>query len=220
MTGIDEYVTSLGQRLRGPRALTTDVLTEVRDGLCDAAEAYRRGGVTPREAERRAVAEFGRVDELAGQFQRELAMAQGRRTALKVGVMMPLAVYLSGLAWRFLHPASALGAQFAPPQDYLTAAHLVDLSGYGSGAFFLVMWLLLGPGARVLPLPAWVPRALGRTAAGMLGVSMLAGIGLFVVSMIWAPQALLSMAMGVNMVVWTVCFTMAIRSTRRCLITA
>ncbi|MBB5869426.1 hypothetical protein F4553_002805 [Allocatelliglobosispora scoriae] len=217
MTAIDDFVTSLGGRLRGPSPLVDDVLTEVRDGLWDAASAYRRGGLGVVEAERRAVADFGRVDELAGEFQRELAMTQGRRTALKLGVMLPLAVFLSGLSWHHLHPASAPGAQFSPPQDYLTFARLVDLFGYGSGAFFLVMWLLLGPGARLLPMPRWVPWALGRAAAGMVSASLLAGTGLLAMSVIWAPQALLSAAMGANMIVWTVCFTLVIRSTSRCL---
>ena len=216
MTGIDDFVAALGGRLRGPRPLVADVLTEVRDGLCDAASAYRSGGLGVVEAERRAVADFGGVDELAGEFQRELAMIQGRRTALKLAGLMPLSVYLSGLAWHYLYPAPP-GAQFSPPRDYAAAAQAVDVAGYGSGVFFLMMWLLLGPGARVLPMPVWVPRALGRAAAGMLLASMIAGAVLVVVSLRWAPHALFSSAMGANAVVWTVCFTLAIRSTRRCL---
>jgi len=217
-SGIEAYVTALSERLHGPRALTDDVLTEVRDGLGDAADAYRSAGLTESEAERRAVTEFGEVAVLAPQFQRELALAQGRRTALKLGAMLPLAVFISGLSWKYLHPAIAAGAMHPQPLQYVIAAHAVDIFGYASGAFFLLMWVLLGPGARVLALPRWLPRLVARCAAGLVTASLLAGLVLTTVSWVWAPSAILSLSMLISMVVWTTCLTLAIRSTQRALL--
>jgi hypothetical protein len=57
---------------------------EARDSLVDAAESYEREGLAREGAERRAVAEFGRVREIGPGYQAELDVSQARRTALTV----------------------------------------------------------------------------------------------------------------------------------------
>ena len=217
---IDGYLHLLSARLRGPRRLTRDVLAEVRDGLADAADAYVGAGLSPAAAQRRAVAEFGEVDELAAQFQQTLGVAQGRRTARLLAIAMPLGVVVSGLGWRYLHPDTAVGALPEPPSDYVTAVTLVDLFGYGTGVVFGLLWLVLGPVARWVALPRWLPRVVAGSALLFVAASMLAGIGLTVVSARRSPESMLSWAMLLSAVVWTTVLTAAARATRSVLLAA
>ncbi|GIJ48996.1 hypothetical protein Val02_58820 [Virgisporangium aliadipatigenens] len=97
---VDAYVTRLGRALRGPRRARADLLTEVRDSLVDAAEAYGRAGYDADAAARRAVEDFGEVREIAAGYQVELGMIQARRTA--VGIL--LAIGGQPLFWNYLRP--------------------------------------------------------------------------------------------------------------------
>jgi hypothetical protein len=99
---IGSYISELSTALRGPRKVKLDLLAESRDSLADAAEAYERDGVPPPEAERRAVEEFGDLSELVPAYQEELAMAQGRRTALVVLVALALQHTLAEVVWQQL----------------------------------------------------------------------------------------------------------------------
>ncbi|QXV59721.1 permease prefix domain 1-containing protein [Amycolatopsis sp. TNS106] len=90
MSAIDGYIGDLGRRLHGPARAKTDLLTEARDGLVDAAEAYREGGVGEAEAERRAVADFGPAAVIARDYQAELALRGDIGTLWKVIVGVPL----------------------------------------------------------------------------------------------------------------------------------
>jgi hypothetical protein len=85
---IDAYVAELSGVLSGPRRAKRDLLTEARDSLVDSTEAYERRGLNRRAAERRAVADFGGVQEVAPAYQTELGLAQGRRTALLVIIVL------------------------------------------------------------------------------------------------------------------------------------
>ncbi len=63
---ISATVAELGRRLPLPlRPL--GLLTEVRDGLTDAATAYRRAGLPAADAAERAVADFGPIDEIVAE---------------------------------------------------------------------------------------------------------------------------------------------------------
>jgi hypothetical protein len=166
------------------------------------------------------VAEFGEVDELAEQFQRTIGVVQGRSTAALLAVTMPLGVVLSGLSWRYLHPDSAVGAMSGPPADYAIAATAVDLFGYGTGVVFGALWLLIGPAARWIALPRWLPRVVAGCALLFVGASLLAGIGLTVVSLRWSPESALSWSMLVSGVVWTSVLTACVRATRSVLLAA
>ncbi|WP_340684465.1 permease prefix domain 1-containing protein [Amycolatopsis coloradensis] len=90
MSAIDGYIGDLGRRLHGSPRAKTDLLIEARDGLVDAAEAYREGGVDEAEAERRAVADFGPVAVIARDYQAELALRGDIGTLWKVIVGIPL----------------------------------------------------------------------------------------------------------------------------------
>src|SRR5262245_50362297 len=87
---IDAYIDQLRGTLRGPRRATADLLTEARDSLVDAAEAYERDGFGRAAAETRAVREFGDVRVVAPEYQNELGLAQARRTALLVLAVITL----------------------------------------------------------------------------------------------------------------------------------
>lgn len=94
MSAIEAYIGDLGRRLSGPAAAKADLLTEARDGLTDAAEAYREGGAGESEAERRAVADFGPAAVIARDYQAELALRGDIGTLWKVIIGVPL-IHLS-----------------------------------------------------------------------------------------------------------------------------
>lgn len=85
---VDAYATALAATLRGPRRLRVDLVTEARDGLVDATEAYEAGGLDRASAERRAIEDFGELDEIAAAYRPELALAQSRRTAIGLALVI------------------------------------------------------------------------------------------------------------------------------------
>jgi hypothetical protein len=87
---VTAYLEDLGRHLRGPRRARADLLAEARGGLIDTTEGYERRGLPTAEAQRRAVAEFGPVADVAPGYQAELAVAQSRRTA-----MLILAIFIA-----------------------------------------------------------------------------------------------------------------------------
>lgn len=160
---IDAYVVELDGVLRGPRRVRADLVTEARDGLTDAAEAYQEAGLTRAHAEREAVAEFGSVPELAASYQRLLAYAQGRRTALLVFCVCAAQAIGSTFAWQ----TAGMGWQELPSPGFLVAAHVVDWLGIAVKVLALVLLVLCGFGTRWLGTRRWVPRAVGMFALGI-----------------------------------------------------
>jgi hypothetical protein len=116
-SAIDTYVAELDAALRGPRRAKNDLLTEARDSLIDAAEAYESGGADRAGAEREAVREFGELREVVPGYQTELALAQGRRTALLVLFVFAAQPFVWGYAFRWVTNTSVedprTGFQFA-----------------------------------------------------------------------------------------------------------
>src|SRR5690606_18066105 len=147
---IDDFVAALGRRLGGPRRLKRDLLAEARDGLIDAAEALEAAGLGRAEAERRAVAEFGEVAEVAPGYQAELTARQGRHTAALVFLSVPATTLMWSELWRGYpwDPASLT----ATPAWFLPLARLID-------------WLQILTGGRRWAGAARVrpPRPAGRT---------------------------------------------------------
>jgi len=86
---IDEYLGDLDRRLHGCGRFKADLLEEARDGLHDAADAYRAGGWSDDDAERRAVADFGPAAVVARDYQAELGMLSGVRTLWKLVLGVP-----------------------------------------------------------------------------------------------------------------------------------
>jgi len=150
---IDDFVAALGRRLRGPRRLKRDLLAEARDGLIDAAEALEAAGLGRAEAERRAVAEFGEVAEVAPGYRAELTARQGRHTAALVFLSVPATTLMWSELWRGYpwDPASLT----ATPAWFLPLARLIDwlqiLTGVAGGLALLAFGHLArraGPSAQ------------------------------------------------------------------------
>lgn len=80
---MEQRLGELAGRLRGPARHRADLLREARHALLDAVEAYRGMGLSPVEAERRAVAEFGSPAQLIPGYQAELAAGALRGLALR-----------------------------------------------------------------------------------------------------------------------------------------
>jgi hypothetical protein len=93
---VETYLTSLSRALRGPRRRKADLMAEARDSLVDATEAYEAGGLNPHEAAEQAVADFGDLGEVVPGYRSELGIAQGRRTA----VLLLLVVLAQPIIWQ------------------------------------------------------------------------------------------------------------------------
>ncbi|MFD9891261.1 permease prefix domain 1-containing protein [Amycolatopsis sp. NPDC059027] len=135
--GIEGYLTELDRTLSGPASAKADLLAEARDGLHDAAEAYRDGGWEAAEAEHRAVAEFGPVRVVAREYQAELGMQMGIRTLWQLIIGVPL----MQLAWdmaRILTFGDWTKLDTPTPSWYGFVAHFTH------GAVFVVPVLGLG----------------------------------------------------------------------------
>jgi hypothetical protein len=179
---IEEYVDTLGRRLRAPRRAKADVMREVRHSLDDAAEAYVGAGLAPQVAARRAVVEFGTVDDLVPAYQAELTALSVRGLARRATAVAALLVAGADLMWR--------GAPWtgpAPPAGYQLLSGALDL-----------LWVLCGAGAAsTLAILFWRARRgramsprLARTAtaglAGSLALALLAGATVLIWSLsIW-----------------------------------
>lgn len=152
---IEAYVTELDRALRGPRTAKADLLTEVRDSLTDAAEAHERAGLDRRTAERRAVAEFGPVSEIAADYQTELGLTQGRRTALLIFFVLAAQPVL----WRLTRHLTGQAGSDAP--GYLLVDALVSWLGTASLVVAVLMVVAAGRGVRYLGTHRGLVRATG-----------------------------------------------------------
>ncbi|GAA3304953.1 hypothetical protein Dvina_06990 [Dactylosporangium vinaceum] len=168
MGPIDVYVTALGGALRGPRAAKADLVAEARDGLIDAAEHYESDGLDRVEAERAAVAEFGPVAALAPEYQRELALAQGRRTGLLIAAGVATQAIISEVAWR----SAAPGWNWEPSRAYLWLAGAVDYASYAAVLGALLAAVACGIGSRYV--------AVGRAFVRATGLGAIAVVAFFI----------------------------------------
>ncbi|GAA1277556.1 hypothetical protein GCM10009677_34480 [Sphaerisporangium rubeum] len=144
---IDDYVATLARTLRGPGRLRRDMVAEARDGLEDAAEAYREQGADPAAAERLAVAEFGPVGEIAPGYQEELAAREGRRTAAGLFLIVPVVTVLWTLIWR-LYPDLPAPAYDGKPSWFMPLARFLDFFQLTMGLLGATALYLLGRGRR------------------------------------------------------------------------
>jgi len=106
-TWTGSYLRRLDAVLVGPARARRDLVREAADHLEDATDAYLRAGYAPSEAERRAVADFGSLDQVAPAFQTSLAVASARRTTWLLFAVLavqpflwdgPIGVFASGAA--------------------------------------------------------------------------------------------------------------------------
>ncbi|MFG1877808.1 permease prefix domain 1-containing protein [Sphaerisporangium sp. NPDC049003] len=157
---IDDYVTTLGRTLRGPRRVRRDLVTEARDSLADSAESYLSEGLDPVEAERLAVAEFGAVAEIAPGYQEELAAHQGRRTAAVVFVTVPLMTLMWSGIWMVFPEDASVAAQVKPAW-FSPLARFLDVFQFGMGVLAALALIVLAGRLRRIARPELVTRAMG-----------------------------------------------------------
>jgi hypothetical protein len=169
---IDAYVADLDRILRGPRRAKADLLREARDGLRDAAAAHMDEGLDADAAQRRAVADFGDVRDIAPDYQAELAAAQGRRTALLICLVLAPQAPL----WHFVGGALAQGHQRAAAAGYAQVDSM--LSWLGSTALLgtLLAALACGVGVRYVHDRRLAAVAIGYFAYAVAAVFVVAGL--------------------------------------------
>jgi hypothetical protein len=209
---IEAYIDQLRGALRGPRRATADLLAEARDSLVDAAEAYERDGLERPAAETRAVREFGDVRVVAPEYQNELGLAQARRTALLVLVVVPLQGITSEVAWRWMAPA----VQWEPNRYYALLAHTVDRAGDLVIAAALLTVLATGFGARFPRVRAEVARLTGVFALGVYAFFAVTSVVLAVLSPVGRALLLTTPGALIGAVFWLVPASLVV-SGRRCL---
>ncbi|MEV5825636.1 permease prefix domain 1-containing protein [Spirillospora sp. NPDC052242] len=161
---IDEHVAALSAALQGPARTKARMLTEVRAGLADATDDLAATGLPADDAARRAVRDFGAVADVAPDFQRELTIAQARRTALAVALSAPVLL----LCWQ----VAGSGGGVLPHTARLVGAAAAVAALLGAGGLAAT-----GAWARRLPVPSALPRTVawaGTVSGAALGVSAVA----------------------------------------------
>lgn len=182
---VEDYLAELASSLHGPARAKAAMMREVRDGLVDAVEAQTRFGVPPDRAALRAVRDFGTADEVAPSFQRELTIAQTRRTARVAAVTVPVLVVCHLLVHVVARgPDWRLGA---------LAAHLAAVAT-ASGLLAVTALLATGPLTRLLPTPHRLPSAVAWTASAAAVGMALAAVALGVTSALSTDWALTGFA--------------------------
>ncbi|MET7426581.1 permease prefix domain 1-containing protein [Dactylosporangium sp. NPDC005555] len=182
---IDVYVDGLAAALRGPRRHRHEMVTEARDSLLDAAEAYEDAGHDPAGAQRLAVADFGTHRQVVPGYQAELATLQGRRTATWIALVLPVMTLLEPLMWwntswsgdeRASHVYWVLVDHFQYTAFLAAAAAGLAIVGFGWGSRFL------GDGLRYA-------RLVGQATIAFLGMHALLGATVFALSLHQWPAA-------------------------------
>lgn len=181
MRVIERYVAEFDAVLRGPRRAKDDLLTEVREHLTDSAEAYRRGGLGPEAAQRQAVREFGELDELVPEYQTELGLAQGRRTALLVLFIFAAQPFIWGYAYRWISGT----ATEQPRTGYALADSLVEWLGGLTMLLALVAVTAHGIGVRYLGAHRLIIKATG--VFGYAVTVVFGGFG-FLLTVVLSPE--------------------------------
>ncbi|NUT49312.1 MAG: hypothetical protein HOV94_18690 [Saccharothrix sp.] len=187
---IDDYVTALDRRLRGPDQVKDDLLAEARDSLHDAAAAHRDDGLTDEAAQHRAVAEFGPVTTIAREYQGLLGLAHGARTLRSVTLVIPLAYLMWELNRKFW-----IGAwtdfDVPPPAWYLTVARFNDTSAWLVAGAAVVALLVGRRLARTTVSTVTLARLAGVVAVGAVGVTLLGNVAILAATAYLDPGRLL-----------------------------
>ncbi|MFU8852075.1 permease prefix domain 1-containing protein [Micromonospora sp. SL1-18] len=199
---VERRMGELAGRLRGPARLKADLLTEARHALLDAVEAYREAGLSPVEAERRAVAEFGSPAHLVPGYQAELAAGALRGLALRALTVAVVLMAGGDLTWR----GSSWSDGPRPPEGYLLLS--ASLNGiWALVAGLAVAGLLLGflaaryASSRLNRLTVAVGYGLtGVLAGGALAGTALFGwsVGLWDAALTWPPMIIGAVLVGAS----------------------
>ncbi len=181
---MEAYVVALGRELRGPRRAKDDLLREARDHLTDATEAMVAGGRSELDAQRRAVAAFGSVDDVAPAYQAVLSSGSSRRIGLGLFVVTAAQPVAWDLAVGSAEPDGRVGAllgvgvQVVGIACLVAAPLLVLLGGIGVRRFgirkgllravlaTLVLSLLIAGQAVAMVSVSSTPLPIGLSIAG------------------------------------------------------
>ncbi|MFG2329044.1 permease prefix domain 1-containing protein [Streptomyces sp. NPDC048604] len=161
---LDAHLAELASALHGPARAKARLLGELREGLEDAVRDQSPGTARD-EATRAAIRDFGTPSELAPGFQRELTVAQARRTARAVLLLVPL-LFLCRYA-------AELAAGHAARLVFVPLAGVAALTALAAA----VLLAATGPLSRHVPVPDRLPLLVawtGTTAATALALSALA----------------------------------------------
>lgn len=178
-TPIGVAVATLSAELRGPRRARSDLIAEVRDGLYDAADAYRDLGLSDEVAERRSLADFGDLRQVAGRMQAELTARHARRTALAMAVAFPGLVVLWDGLWLMFAPATA-----TPPSHgiaHVVISSLIDVIALLTAVTALAGVVVLRLGARTQARADRLASIVGRLCLTGISLTLAAALSMLVV---------------------------------------
>jgi hypothetical protein len=209
---IDIYLDGLASALRGPERLHADLLAEARDSLLDAAEAHRERGLPADDAERRAIAEFGTYAEVVPGYQAELAVAQGRFTALLLALSLPVLHLAAPLMW-WKGPWIATEP---PGQRYLTLVAHFDYLLFAATALAVLALLGFRLGGRFVRDGRRYARVIGVGALVFLAVHGATGVVVLGVSLYQWPESMRWPPMIGGSVALAVSFLYAAATAWRC----
>jgi len=181
---IERYVDGLARALRGPRRLRADLVAEARHSLLDAADAHLDAGMRPLDAVRRAVEEFGTYAEIVPGYQAELAVAQGRRTALWMCTALPVMHLLAPLMW--WQGPWVNGKD--PISGYWTLTTNFDLLSLFASLVAMVLLVGFGWGSRFVGDGVRYARAVGIGVLVFLVVHGAAGAAVLAISVHQWPE--------------------------------
>ena len=198
MTLIETYVRDLARASGGRRSV---IVTEARDHLYDAAEAWEERGLDRAEAEQRAVEEFGSVEQLAPGFRSVTALATARRTA----VVLLLVVGVQPLVW-LSHTQSGSGQSATLDRAAWTIAGL-------SLSLSVASLLVCSLGVRWWGVRSWMTVAVsGWAAVVAVSAGLVAALWMPVAGGTWSGLVLAVVALEVPM---AYVVTLAVRSWRQ-----
>lgn len=167
MNAIDAYLAELRRALRFRLLLVRNrLLAEAESHLRESAEALRRAGWAPDDAEREAVARFGSPEKVAS----EAARAAGAVGFFPAALVLLVALGLSVLPLYAIPENTLPAAPWAERPGYLTWKLYASLGAYGAAVGALLF--ALAAAWRGWPRVALVALL---TSAAALAVSMAVG---------------------------------------------
>ncbi len=167
---IDAYLDALQPRLRGTPRDIRRMLRETEDHLTDAVSAGVDGGLTPADAQHKAIAQFGRVDDIARRFN-----GSSPRPRIRAGRLAEQGVALGGVAL----VAVGLSGVVAAAMTGIAGSSFVfaDAPGRTYAASDCRHWLALHPDAHSCARAALAENLsdglFQRFAAGIVGLVVL-----------------------------------------------
>jgi hypothetical protein len=206
------HVAALERALHGPARARRSMITEVRDGLHDAEEAYRHAGLDPQRAAAQAVRDFGAVHDVAPSMQEELTARQARWAAALLAVVFPALLQAWDLLWVVTGdwqppPAPPVVRTLAGAQDG------VSWTIAAAAPLLLLATFRRTTSPRRITAAVGLIAALGTAACGGLTIAMglvnVAGLGDLVARHPLGPAVI-----GVTIVLLAVVIRSAVRSLR------